>query len=178
MKDSTHLKNLISEENRVQKDFRARLKKARNVFTRSQLIWKPKQSNLRTKIILYNSNAKSVLLQCLECCGIFKGDMEKIDAFGNGCIRKICVTFFAKQEKSLQETKCQIVVSWDQTTTTPGWLRLYSEWTRIIFPKVVLRQTPPSSKRGKDQKNLARDCLNRDGGHGYYVLGTKPYCSG
>lgn len=120
VKDSTHLKNLISEENRVQKDSRARLKKARNVFIRPQLIWKSKQSNLRTKIILYNSNAKSVLLQCLECCGVVKGDMEKIDAFGNGCIRKICGTFLAKQEKSLQETKCQIVVSWDKTTTTPG----------------------------------------------------------
>ena len=60
---------------------------------RPQLLWKRQQPNLRTKIILYINNAKSVLFYDLEFCGVVKDDMKETDAFGNGCIRKICGIF-------------------------------------------------------------------------------------
>ena len=43
-----------------------------------------------TKIRLYNSSVKSVLLYGSECWQVVKRDMDEINAFHNGCLRKIC----------------------------------------------------------------------------------------
>ena len=49
------------------KDIQSRLGKARGAFARLQPIWKSKQCSLKTKLRLYNSKVKSVLLYGSEC---------------------------------------------------------------------------------------------------------------
>ena len=63
----TYLGSLISKDNGVQKDIKARLGKACGAFARLQSIWKSKQYSLKTKVQLYNINVKSVLLYGSEC---------------------------------------------------------------------------------------------------------------
>ena len=67
--------------------------KARCAFAELQNIWNSKQYTMKTKLRLYNSNVKSILLYGAECWRVVKGDMVKIDAFHNGCLRKICGIF-------------------------------------------------------------------------------------
>ena len=85
---------LGSKGNGAQKDIKARLGKARGAFARLQPIWKSNQYSLKTKVRLYNSNVKSVLLYSSECWCVIKSDMSKLESFHNGCLRKICRIFW------------------------------------------------------------------------------------
>ena len=87
VKDFTYLGSLINN-NGGQKDIKARLGKARYAFAKLQNIWKSNQYTTKTKIILYNSKAKSILQYGSECWRVVKGDMAKIDALHNRCLRK------------------------------------------------------------------------------------------
>ena len=90
---TTCLGSLISKDNGGQKYIKARLGKARCAFAKLQNIWKSNQYTTKTKIRLYNSNVKSILQYGSECRRVVNGDMAKIDAFHNGCLRKICRIF-------------------------------------------------------------------------------------
>ena len=76
------------------KDIKARLGKARGAFARLQPVWKSKQFSLGTKLRLYSSVVKPVLLYGAECWRVIKSDMNKINAFHNGCLRRICRIFW------------------------------------------------------------------------------------
>ena len=73
----TYLGSVISTDNSAQKDIKARLNKARCAFSRLKNIWKSKQYSLSTKVRIYNSNVKSVLLYGSECWRIVKRDINK-----------------------------------------------------------------------------------------------------
>ena len=67
VQDFTYLGSLISKDNGGQKDIKARLGKARCAFAKLQNIWKSNKYTTKTKIRLYNSNVKSILLYGSEC---------------------------------------------------------------------------------------------------------------
>ena len=56
----------ISSEDGSKADIKSRIGKARVAFNSLQNIWKSKKLALKTKIKLYNSNVKSVLLYRAE----------------------------------------------------------------------------------------------------------------
>ena len=60
--DFTYLGSVVSKDNGAGKDIKAILGKARGVFARLQSVWKSSQYSLKTKMKIYNSNGKSVLL--------------------------------------------------------------------------------------------------------------------
>ncbi|XP_071161039.1 uncharacterized protein [Mytilus edulis] len=62
VEDFTYLGSIISKDNGTGKDIKARLSKVRATFARLHTIWKSNQYSLRTKLRIYNSNIKSVLL--------------------------------------------------------------------------------------------------------------------
>ena len=88
---------MISSDNGAKKDIKARLNKARGSFSRLRNIWRSKQYSLKTKLKLYNSNVKSVLLYGSECWRIVKSDVAKVNAFHNGCLRKICNIYWPQK---------------------------------------------------------------------------------
>ena len=67
VEDFTYLGSVLSKNNGAGKDSKARLSKARAAFAKLQPIWQFSKYSLRTKIHLYNSNVKSVLLYGSEC---------------------------------------------------------------------------------------------------------------
>jgi len=92
--DFTYLGSIISKDNAAQKDIQARLGKARGAFARQKSIWKSTQYSTGTKIKLYNSVVKPVLLYGSECWRVTQNDMKKISVFHNGCLRRICRIFW------------------------------------------------------------------------------------
>ena len=62
VEDFTYLGSILSKDNGAGKDIKARLNKGRSAFAQLQPIWKANNYSLRTKLQLYNSNVKSVLL--------------------------------------------------------------------------------------------------------------------
>ena len=71
------LGSLISKDNGAQKDIKERLGKARYAFAKLHNIWNAKQYNLKTKLRLYNSNVKSILLYGSECWRVVKGTWQR-----------------------------------------------------------------------------------------------------
>ena len=105
----TYLGSVISTDNSAQKDIKARLNKARCAFSRLRNIWKSKQYSLKTKVHIYNSNVKSVLLYGSECWRIVKRDINKVNVFHNSCLRRICNIFWPNKISNndlYQKTGC------------------------------------------------------------------------
>ena len=83
VEDLMYLGSLISKDDENQKDSKARLGKARCAFAKLQTIWKSNRYIMKSKLRLYRSNVKSILLYGSECWTVDKGEMTKIDAFHN-----------------------------------------------------------------------------------------------
>ena len=76
----------ICKDNGAGKDIKARLSKARAAFAKLQPIWKSSKYSLRTKMHIYNSNVKSVLLYGSECRRIIESDIKKVEVFDNSYV--------------------------------------------------------------------------------------------
>ena len=76
-------------------------------------IWKSNQYTMKTKLRLYNSNVKAILLCGSECWWVVKGDMATIEAIHNGCLRKICQIFWPNKISNVdlhKKTGCNSAV--------------------------------------------------------------------
>ena len=97
VEDFTYLGSLISKDSGASKDIKARLGKAQSAFSQLRSIWRSKQYSLKTKMLLYNSNVKSVLLYGSESWRVVKTDTRKMEVFHNRCLRRICQIFWPNQ---------------------------------------------------------------------------------
>ena len=73
----------------IEVDIKARIGKARLAFTQLQKVWKATKVSIKTKIRLFNSNVKSVLMYGCETWTVTKSVLKKIQVFINRCLSKI-----------------------------------------------------------------------------------------
>ena len=148
----TYLRSVISTDNSAQKDIKARLNKARCAFSRLRSIWKSKQYSLKTKVRIYNSNVKSVLLYGSECWRIVKRDINKVNVFHNSCLRRICNIFWPNKISNNDLYQKTVCTSMDLEIKKRRfrWLGHVLRMSSERIPKVALRWTPASKrKRGR-----------------------------
>ena len=79
----TYVGSVISTDNSAQKHIKAKLNKARCAFSRTS-------GSLNNTASKPRCNVKSVLLYGAECWRIVTTDVNKLNAFHNSCLRKIC----------------------------------------------------------------------------------------
>ena len=91
-----YLGNVISKDDGTHKDIKVSLGQAIGVFSILRSICRSKQYSLKTKIQLYkmNRNLNSVFLYGSECWRVTKKDISEVEAFHNGCLRKIYNIFW------------------------------------------------------------------------------------
>jgi len=85
----TYLDSIVSKKGGSDEDIEARIKKARQAFIMLRPIWKDRHITQKTKLRIFNSNVKSVLLYGSEswrCTKVLDG---KLQAFVNKCLREI-----------------------------------------------------------------------------------------
>ena len=85
----TYLGSVIDQQGGTDADVKTRIGKARAAFVTLKNVWKSHQMTTSTKIRLFNSNVKSVLLYGSETWRTTKTTIQKIQAFINTCLRKI-----------------------------------------------------------------------------------------
>ena len=90
----TYLGSVISRDEIAQKGIKNRLSKARNAYGNLRPVCRSSVYSIRTKLHLYNSIIKSVLLYGSECWQVVEKDFYKIKGFHNGCQRRICLIFW------------------------------------------------------------------------------------
>ena len=85
----TYLGSVINQQGGTDVDVKSRIGKARSAFTTLKNIWKSHQISTRTKIRLFNSNVKSVLLYGSETRRTTKITIRMIQTFVNTCLRRL-----------------------------------------------------------------------------------------
>ena len=84
-----------------------------------------------------------------ECWRVVKGDMAKIDAFHNGCLRKICGIFWPNKIFNVElhkKTGCNSAVL-EIKRRRLRWLEHVLRMPKESIPKVALRWTPPGRRK-------------------------------
>ena len=146
--DFTYLGSVVSKDNGAGKDIKARLGKARGTFARLQSVWKSSQYSLKTKMKIYNSNVKSVLLYGSELWRVIKTETKKIQVFHNGCLRKICKIFWPRKI-----TNADLYKKTNSCCIATEIKRRRLKWLGHVFrmdqniTKTALRWTPPGKRK-------------------------------
>ena len=84
-----YLGSKISKTGGTDEDINARIKKARQAFAILHMVWKSTAISTKTKLRIFSSNVKSVLLYGAETWRVTKINTNKIQTFVNGCLRRI-----------------------------------------------------------------------------------------
>ena len=85
----TYLGSNVDKEGGTDRDVKIRIQKARGAFIALGNIWKSKEIKSRTKIRIFNSNVKAVLLYGSETWRTTKTIAHKLQTFINWCLRRI-----------------------------------------------------------------------------------------
>ncbi|VDO67176.1 unnamed protein product [Schistosoma curassoni] len=89
VKTSTYLGSIIDEHGESDADVKAWVSKARAAYIQLKNIWNSKQLSTNTKVRIFNTNVKTVLLYGAETCRTTEAIIHKIQVFINTCLRKI-----------------------------------------------------------------------------------------
>ena len=85
----TYLGSIVATSGGTDEDITSRINKARHVFAILKPVWTSSQMTIRTKLRIFNSNVKSVLLYGSECWKLRKDLTRKLRVFVNRCLRTI-----------------------------------------------------------------------------------------
>ena len=150
---------MISNDNGTSKDIKSRLSKARASFCQLRTIWRSTTLSRKTKLKLYNSNVKSVLLYGSECWRIIQSDFNKLAAFHNTCLRKICKIFWPNKitNKDLYQLTSQRDIREEIKIRKWKWIGHVFRREKNNISKVSMRWTPAGKrKRGRPKETWRR----------------------
>ena len=85
----TYLGSVITPDGGAKEDVMTRIRKAQGAFAQLTPIWRSNQLTLRTKVRIFNSNVKSVLLYGCETWLVTDEVTKKLQVFVNRCLRRI-----------------------------------------------------------------------------------------
>ncbi|VDO84773.1 unnamed protein product [Schistosoma margrebowiei] len=89
VKTFTYLGSIIDEHGGCDANVKARIGKARAAYIQLKNIWNSKQLSTNTKVRIFNTNVKTVLLYGSETWRTTKAIIPKVQVFINRCLRKI-----------------------------------------------------------------------------------------
>ena len=84
-----YLGSVVDKKGGTDQDVKARVGKARGAFVLLKKIWGSTEISTGTKLRIFNSNVKSVLLYGCETWRTTKALHQKIQCFVNTCLRRI-----------------------------------------------------------------------------------------
>ncbi|VDO53402.1 unnamed protein product [Schistosoma margrebowiei] len=89
VKTFTYLSSIIDEHGESDADVKTRIGKARAAYLQLRNIWNSKQLSTNTKVRIFNTNGKTVLLYGAETWRTTKAIIQKIQVFIDSCLHKI-----------------------------------------------------------------------------------------
>lgn len=156
----TYLGSVINKQGGADEDIKMRIGKARAVFMSLKNIWKSKQISQKTKVRLFNSNVKSVLLYGSETWRLNKTNTSRIQKFINSCLRRI------------YQVRWQDKISnhdlWHRANQTPAeWEIKKRKWRWIGHtlrkpPTSITRKALSWNPQGKRRRGRPKNTWRRD----------------
>ena len=164
VEDFIYLGSLINPKHGSSADIKARLNKANGAFSMLKTVWRSNKYSERTKLRIYNSNVKTVLLYGSECWKYNVADMKKIDAFHNRCLRRICKIYWPEiisninLHKRTSSQPLSLVIKKKRLT----WLGHVLRMNNNRIPKITLSWKPTGSRRRGRPKGTWRRTMETD----------------
>lgn len=92
-----YLGSIVDDRGGTEADIAARINKARAAFSQLRPVWSSSTLTRRTKVRIFNSNVKSVLLYGSETWFVRKDLIKKLQVFVNKCLRQILKIFWPEK---------------------------------------------------------------------------------
>ena len=145
----TYLGSVVAPGGGTAEDVRARISKARGSFAMLNKIWRTQKLRLKTKIKIFNSNVKSVLLYGSETWFLTTRLESNLQVFVNKCLKRILNVFWPNtisNEELWQKTNQKKIT--DQIKTRKfRWLGHTLRKQQDDITKQALRWNPQGQRR-------------------------------
>ncbi|VDO59195.1 unnamed protein product [Schistosoma margrebowiei] len=160
VKTFTYLGSIIDEHGGSDADVKARIGKARAAYLQLRNIWNSKQLSTNTKVRIFNTNVKTVLLYGAETWRTTKASIQKIQVFINSCLRKIL-------QIRWPDTISNNLL-WERTNQIPAEEEIRKESWKWIghtlkkAPNCVTRQALTWNPEGQRKRGRPKNTLPRE----------------
>ena len=85
----TYLGSIVTSDGGADEDVKSRIGKARQAFNTLRPVWNSTSISIKTKLRIFTTNVKSVLLHSSETWRVTRSMSNKLQTFTNQCLRKI-----------------------------------------------------------------------------------------
>ena len=155
-----YLGSVINQHGGTDTDVKSRIGKARSAFTTLKNIWKSHQISTQTKIRLFNSNVKSVLLYGSETWRTTKTTIRMIQTFVNTCLRRLLQIHWPDtiSNTELWRKTSQLAVEEEIRSRRWRWIG----HTLRKPPDNITRQALTWNPQGKRRRGRPRNTWRRD----------------
>lgn len=156
----TYLGSIVDKLGGTDADIKKRISKARAVFIQLKNIWKSKEIGRNTKLRLFNSNVKSVLLYGAETWRTTKANHQKVQTFINTCLRRILNIHWPEKisNEDLWQRTQQRPIAEEIVRRRWGWLG----HTLRKPSNNITRQSLTWNPQGKRKRGRPRNTWRRD----------------
>ena len=156
----TYLGSIIDQQGGTAADVQSRIGKARAAFIQLKNIWTARELTLTTKLRLFNSNVKSVLLYGAETWRMTKTTTDRVQTFINGCLRRILQIRWPDtiSNANLWESTKQLPADEEIRKRRWGWIG----HTLRKPPTNITRQALKWNPQGKRKRGRPRNTWRRD----------------
>ncbi|VDP30666.1 unnamed protein product [Schistosoma margrebowiei] len=160
VKTFTYLGSIIDEQGGSDADVKQRIGKARAAYLQLRNVWNSKQLSTNTKVRIFNTNVKTVLLYGAETWRTTKAIIQKIQVFINSSLRKILQIRWPNtiNNNLLWERTNQIPVEEEIKKKRSKWI----EHTLRKAPNCVTRQALIWNPQGRRRRGRPKNTLRRE----------------
>lgn len=173
VKEFNYLGSIIAETDGVLKDVNNRTNKARAVFMSLNKTWRSNNLTLQTKIKVFNSMVKPVLLYGSESWTLTKAIEQKLQVFTNRCLRNILQVWWPKRISNED--------LWQRTGEEPignqikrrkfGWLGHTLRKEKDEIPRRALQWHPEGKRKSGRPKETWTKKTQREAGMSLAEMG-------
>ena len=154
-----YLGSTVTQTGGTDEDVKARIYKARHTFANLHKVWSSKNIRVNTKLKIFNSNVKSILLYGSETWFLTKKLESKLQTFINKCLRRILNIFWPEviSNQSLWERTKQPRISQQIKQRKFRWLGHTLRKDNDSIAKYALKWNPQGKrKRGRPKTTWRR----------------------
>ena len=155
-----YLGSVVNKQGGTDRDVAARIGKARAAFIILRNIWASKEINRKTKLRIFNTNVKAVLLYGAETWRTTRTMLQKIQTFINACLRKLFNIRWPEKiaNKELWQKAEQEPVEAQVRRRKWGWIgHTLRKPTSSTTRQALLWNPQGKRKRGRPKNSWRRD---------------------
>ena len=159
-----YLGSIINRTGGTEQDVKARIKKAQYAYVTLFNVWRSKNIKPKTKLRIFNSNVKSILLYGSETWAITESIRKKLQTFVNRCLRRILRIYWPNviSNRELWERTNQQPIEIEIGRRKWSWLGHTLRKQESNITRQALRWNPAGRRRPGRPKETWRRCLERE----------------